>query len=582
MESMMSNVAPATFYCYNPDPAARQHGQFLPHHQQMPVFAVVPTLPSTPVYSRPSSSCSQTAQPQPYRSLTSVPTNLMTPMPSPPAPASAIVHSHMMNKPTIMLETELHDADGSRYPSTPPLSTVSSTGSPGGCDMLATPLNPMFSGFDSFHGIKDVCASDVAPENLALAGWSSCSSPPLTPVFIHPQTQNLVSGSSVCSSVSVQSNELLSVSACPSLSPSPSPYPRSIASEQDNDFCDPRNLTVSALDTELSPEFSGLPSSLSVTGDVEDELLLKTELHNETATTSAVEVDPAFHGLAFDDFPELESEDDFVNGLVNLGGELSTSSVTSPAEVASRSRASSSISSSSDFECDQFFDTWEASTTAEAEGQQSKRQRTASGSMPIFTAAGESCTSGSTEQAANASDEQNEASDNNTQSAGSASPDNGEGAGMPAVPVPTNRRGRKQSLTEDPSKIFACDLCNRRFRRQEHLKRHYRSLHTQEKPFSCHECGKKFSRSDNLAQHARTHGAGAFVMNLYDDSDMVATGSYPAHALFAQHAVGMGEDYSSMGRVLFQVASEIPGSASEISSDDASDSQGKKKRKRAE
>ena len=65
------------------------------------------------------------------------------------------------------------------------------------------------------------------------------------------------------------------------------------------------------------------------------------------------------------------------------------------------------------------------------------------------------------------------------------------------------RRGRKP--TDDSSKSFVCEHCNRRFRRQEHLKRHFRSLHTREKPFECNACGKKFSRSDNLSQHARTH-----------------------------------------------------------------------------
>ena len=83
-----------------------------------------------------------------------------------------------------------------------------------------------------------------------------------------------------------------------------------------------------------------------------------------------------------------------------------------------------------------------------------------------------------------------------------------------------SRRGRKQSLTEDPSKTFVCTLCSRRFRRQEHLKRHYRSLHTHEKPFECGDCGKKFSRSDNLSQHQRTHGAGAIVMGVLDESEI--------------------------------------------------------------
>lgn len=67
------------------------------------------------------------------------------------------------------------------------------------------------------------------------------------------------------------------------------------------------------------------------------------------------------------------------------------------------------------------------------------------------------------------------------------------------------RRGRKPTAVDDSSKTFMCQHCGRRFRRQEHLKRHFRSLHTREKPFACKQCGKTFSRSDNLAQHARTH-----------------------------------------------------------------------------
>lgn len=70
-----------------------------------------------------------------------------------------------------------------------------------------------------------------------------------------------------------------------------------------------------------------------------------------------------------------------------------------------------------------------------------------------------------------------------------------------------SHRGRKRSLVDDLSKAFVCTLCNRRFRRKEHLKRHYQSLHTLEKPFRCCYCSTKFSRSDNLSQHQRTHSA---------------------------------------------------------------------------
>jgi hypothetical protein len=65
--------------------------------------------------------------------------------------------------------------------------------------------------------------------------------------------------------------------------------------------------------------------------------------------------------------------------------------------------------------------------------------------------------------------------------------------------------GRKQTLTCDSLKVFACTFCSRKFRRYEHLTRHFRSLHLGEKPFECALCNKKFSRRDNLAQHQRRH-----------------------------------------------------------------------------
>lgn len=69
-------------------------------------------------------------------------------------------------------------------------------------------------------------------------------------------------------------------------------------------------------------------------------------------------------------------------------------------------------------------------------------------------------------------------------------------------------RGRKENKEADmvdQSKIYLCNFCSRRFKRQEHLKRHFRSLHTFEKPYDCPICNKKFSRSDNLNQHLKIH-----------------------------------------------------------------------------
>ena len=389
---------------------------------------------------------------------------------------------------------------------------------------------------------------------------------------------------------------MLSVSACPSLSPSPSPYARSVASEQDNDFCDPRNLTVCGSEGSLSPTFSAVQAVASPVAEVEDDLVLKSEPTPSASATSPAPVANDFipHLSVLEEFPDLESDDDFVNNLVNLGAEYSTASSIASADLSLRSRASSSVTAHSDFE---FFDSFESSAETTEASQSSKRQRTSSGSFLVMSTVSESdaegSASGSSEQASeavnNESAEVSTASESVVGLSGeSATPEEEESTAAAtesasSVPVPTNRRGRKQSLTEDPSKIFACDLCNRRFRRQEHLKRHYRSLHTHDKPFNCHECGKKFSRSDNLAQHARTHGAGAMVMNVFDDADMMAAaaGGYMPHVMYPGHPghpMAMGDDYSGMGRVLFQVAAEIPGSASEHSSDD-SDAQ-KKKRKR--
>lgn len=133
------------------------------------------------------------------------------------------------------------------------------------------------------------------------------------------------------------------------------------------------------------------------------------------------------------------------------------------------------------------------------------------------------------------------------------------------TPAPVNRRGRKQSLTEDPSKTFVCTLCSRRFRRQEHLKRHYRSLHTHDKPFECNECGKKFSRSDNLAQHSRTHGSGAIVMEVlehgeippmmaYDEEGRPALGTVLFEAAQAAGAQSTSSSGSESGRSLHSLS----------------------------
>ncbi|ODQ83040.1 hypothetical protein BABINDRAFT_159507 [Babjeviella inositovora NRRL Y-12698] len=76
-------------------------------------------------------------------------------------------------------------------------------------------------------------------------------------------------------------------------------------------------------------------------------------------------------------------------------------------------------------------------------------------------------------------------------------------------------RGRKAALLqsvlstkggkEANIRKHKCKICGGRFRRQENLKRHFISVHTEEKPYLCLVCDMMFSRPDNLGHHMKTH-----------------------------------------------------------------------------
>lgn len=352
---------------------------------------------------------------------------------------------------------------------------------------------------------------------------------------------------------------------------------------QDFDFCDPRNLnlTVGTVNPTLAPEYTALPTQegelvFRGDGDAHYQQTAPAISHSTGASSSFTDVTPPLHphGLPiYDDFSDLASEDSFVHGFVQLGDQ-------------SRSRSSSgathhSFSSYNDYEAQDYGMPSPSDSAASCESHRNKRVKQEHSIKMENSAAAEQGSANDAQQQQQGSDKHDRQSQDGSAPPETSTPNNGNASsgsdsGTPASAP--NRRGRKQSLTEDPSKTFVCDKCNRRFRRQEHLKRHWRSLHTEDKPFECNECGKKFSRSDNLTQHQRTHGSGAIVMNLIDEHDM--SGHYHP-AMYPPPMGGAGVDeYGNYGKVLFQMSHEIPAHNNDMS--DSGDSAGRKKRKRNE
>ncbi|KIY68259.1 hypothetical protein CYLTODRAFT_351688 [Cylindrobasidium torrendii FP15055 ss-10] len=89
------------------------------------------------------------------------------------------------------------------------------------------------------------------------------------------------------------------------------------------------------------------------------------------------------------------------------------------------------------------------------------------------------------------------------------------GKALLPTPIPNltkKSRGRRVPTADDDphdKRMYACPAvgCGKCFHRGEHLKRHIRSIHTNDKPFRCEErnCGKYFNRHDNLLQHLKVH-----------------------------------------------------------------------------
>ncbi|KAK4615959.1 C2H2 finger domain transcription factor sebA [Fulvia fulva] len=562
-------MAQSPFFYYQPEPSpeSRQHGHFTPHPQQphgLPM-TIVPSSPEQMMHYQQQQQQAMYHRPQSahiyYQQHAYGPPPMLTPDASP----------RQQQKPHYVMQHEAHglvpiDTECHYFPATPTLSASGSFSSastpPPTCDIIPTPVNGQSVFFAKPQmvyqpAVKQGCEEEVFSEVLAGGDWTRPGSPPMTPVFLsHHNSASAASGTSY---------ELATGSNSKQVSPSPSPVPRSVASEQD--VCDPRNLTVGI----SSADFANAPSA-----DTREHILpLRDEHHVQIAAPSELvqyagyptfepifdlDTEDEFSGMVAYAQPDINYQDskrqrlDLVPGLIEDDGFFSDESFSDEDEM-----AHGGFSPLSEFSVP------EDSAAAQSK---SKRKTTKKVELAINTA------QSTTQQASTAP----------TSGAASTTSDNNDSA----APTPTqgssvSRRGRKQSLTDDPSKTFVCTLCSRRFRRQEHLKRHYRSLHTHEKPFECSDCGKKFSRSDNLSQHQRTHGAGTMVMGVLTqpgehqmhqqpiesvnggDAGSVIRPKQeqqypPQHHYPQQHRVS--PDAHELGSMLFDVTSQMAGSSS--------------------
>jgi uncharacterized Zn-finger protein len=353
-------------------------------------------------------------------------------------------------------------------------------------------------------------------------------SPPVTPVVAqHPPAKR-------------EGSYLLTTDNCPALSPSP------VAFSVEDDlpqFCNPRHLTKDT--PAASPCLPVLPFN------DDEEIAVSPSLNFDFVSSC----DPTFRRPSlFDSLDEVASVFQQTDNAQYLGSKRQRIDT-------SKNLSSAFTISDADFETD-FANSFEDSLDTPL-------------SMSPFEPAAEQSTENTDSFFLEASDSENgdqdrqQATSEKSQSGATTEDNAGTPSNSNATPAPSgsganvvsapSRRGRKQSLTEDPSKQYVCDRCSRRFRRQEHLKRHIRSLHTDEKPFTCTDCGKKFSRSDNLSQHQRTHGTASVTMEVYDGSE---------NQLHQFHGDGYdNHDPAQLGAALYAAAADVSSSSSSDYSD---------------
>lgn len=496
---------------------------------------------------------------------------------SSPYKKDQLLSSHI--PPNLLIQSNIHDSDVYYYPSTPPLSASPSlSGSPSNYSALPTPVNTAIFGMQR---IKD----EIITDNSGGPNWLNYDSPPVTPAYV--QSGMLIGNGN--------SHDLVSIQR-PTNSPSASPLPSQLPTEPENDFCDPRKLTVcpgvhqASILEESEPllNVNHLPPRES---SEEQKHLVRTttpRIFNSKDVTYLSMPQPIFHNL--DQSTELDVGDNIFCGFPNYSIPDASFYLTTK-----RQRTDSGISMTNGpiinpCEFHELDESGSYSQFAVAcplsppssiperdrkNAKRSKKLKKMASELPLQKDNNESDIQFKPESYS--SESKND--DKNTKSTDTSSSGVSEKSKLSDLSKTqqVTRRGRKQSETEDLTKTFVCESCNRRFKRQEHLKRHYRSVHTQEKPFKCHECGKDFSRSDNLSQHARTHGNGSIVVGLLEEAEMSSNVSANC------------EHIGNLGSILFNVAAAAPGSETDRSSQCSSngssnskDGQSRKKRRRPE
>lgn len=489
-------MEPSPFLYYNPATTShhsRQHGQFVSH-------------PPTGLSPQQKAACIDRSPPS---------CTLTMPFPSTmmySSPRLSNIHA-----PHALTAEALQKSSGLLTPSSPTLLGLDASNA---SDMYFFPSTPTLEGSDtasamSSHlttpisqpwALEDGCNGTITPSELEM---------PSTPQFWKERsTLTPDCGFSMHYNMSSHPSPTLMLSSCPSLSPACSDN----SGSSEIDFCDPRQLTYPSPNQSISeheyfPRIKIEDNDINTFDlglhDVADMMDVPMTTINPAALFGGVKrlrEDDEDEALEFDDSSDDESVLGDSSGLGMLMPPSPPASDFSRRSSVEPRRTWKKIRANTDNELDDII--------AEARRRGVEEEVCDDGFLQPF-----SCgrpfltptpTEGSYSEASDSGHEHDQDHDDNEH----------DHEHDDISPAPVVRRGRKQSLTDDPSKTFVCHLCTRRFRRQEHLKRHFRSLHTKDKPFSCNECGKKFSRSDNLSQHARTHGS-SIQMSLIDGSEMM-------------------------------------------------------------